>query len=65
MNRRAAGIALIVTGIIYMLVYLLLPVRTPRSVPVSEAGLLLFILAIISVLIGVVLLWTVRKKPLL
>ena len=65
MNRRAAGFALIVAGIIYVMVYLLLPSRVPWAAPIMEGGLLLFILAIISAVVGAVLLWTVRKKRLL
>ncbi len=66
MNRRATGFALIVAGIIYVMVYLLLPARRFSAVaPIMEGAFLLFILAIISVVIGAVLLWTVRKKPLL
>ena len=65
MNRRAAGFALIVAGLIYVMVYLLLPAHRSPAAPIMEGSLLLFILAIISVVVGVVLLWTVRKKPLL
>ena len=65
MNRRAAGFALIVAGLVYMIVYLLLPGHRSPAAPIMEGALLLFILAIISVVVGAVLLWTVRKKSLL
>ena len=65
MNRRAAGFALIVAGLLYMIVYLILPAHRSPATPIMEGGLLLFILAIISVVVGAILLWTVRKKPLL
>ena len=66
MNRRATGFALIVSGLIYVMVYLLLPGRlSSAAAPIMEGAFLLFILAIISIVIGAVLLWTVRKKPLL